>query len=185
VPSHRWWVSVLALLVGAIIVAAVTGCSDDGGETTSPTSTSSLDPGVTFENDVTVPTTAVPGATTTTAAPGEVQTTPREVPDEFPQGFPVPDGAEVEVGSTGTAEGERRVAVDYAIEQADPAEVFAFYEAAADEGGWNVLLNDTDGQGQQFVGQLVFETDTYVGNVLVSGDGGRGVLLTLTATMPA
>jgi hypothetical protein len=131
-----------------------------------------------------VPTTGAPGAPTTTAAPGEVETTPREVPDEFPRGFPVPDGATVEVGSTGTAEGERRVAVDYSIERADPAETFAFYEDAADEGGWNVLLNDTDSQGQQFVGQLVFETDTFVGNVLVTGDGHTGVLLTLTATMP-
>jgi hypothetical protein len=65
-----------------------------------------------------------------------------------------------------------------------PAEVFAFYEDAVADGGWNVLLKDTDGQGQDFIGQLVFETDTYVGNVLVSGDGDAGVLLTLTATVP-
>jgi hypothetical protein len=171
--------------LGLAAVLFVVGCSDDGGDDTSAaTSTSSVDPGVTFENDVTVPTTAAPGAPTTTADPGEVQTTPREVPEEFPRRFPVPEGAVVEVGSTGAAEGERRVAVDYSIEDAEPAETFAFYEDAADEGGWNVLLNDTDGRGQSFVGQLVFETDTFVGNVLVSGDGGAGVLLTLTATMP-
>ena len=173
----------LALGLAALLVLA--GCSDDdGGSDESATSTSSVDPGVTFENDVTVPTTAAPGAPTTTVAPGDVQTTPRQVPEEFPRGFPVPEDAVVEVGSTGTAEGERRVAVDYAIERADPAEVFAFYEDAAAEGDWNVLLNDTDGEGQDFVGQLVFETNAYVGNVLVSGNGARGVLLTLTATMP-
>jgi hypothetical protein len=177
----RRWRAAASLVVLFVVV----GCSsDDAEDAGTATSTSSLDPGVTFENDVTVPTTGAPGAPTTTAAPGEVETTPREVPDEFPRGFPVPDGATVEVGSTGTAEGERRVAVDYSIERADPAETFAFYEDAADEGGWNVLLNDTDSQGQQFVGQLVFETDTFVGNVLVTGDGHTGVLLTLTATMP-
>jgi hypothetical protein len=167
----------VALLLGA--------CSDDdGGSAEGATSTASLDPGVTFENDVTVPTTGAPGAPTTTARPGEVQTIPREVPAAFPRRFPVPDGAVVEVGSVGTAAGERRVAVDYALADTSPAEVFAFYEDAVADGGWNVLLKDTDGQGQDFIGQLVFETDTYVGNVLVSGDGDAGVLLTLTATMP-
>jgi hypothetical protein len=170
------------VLAAALLLGA---CSDDGGSADeAATSTSSLDPGVTFEDDVTVPTTAAPGATTTTAAPGEVETTPREVPEAFPEDFPVPEDATIEVGSVGSAEGEQRVAVDYSIARADPSEVFAFYEDAVGQAGWNVLLRDTDSQGQQFIGQLVFETDTFVGNVLVSGDGARGVLLTLTATMP-
>ena len=47
-----------------------------------------------------------------------------------------------------------------------------------------MLLDESDGRGRQLIGQIVFETDTYIGNVLVSGDGANGVLLTLTATMP-
>jgi hypothetical protein len=96
----------------------------------------------------------------------------------------VPDGAVVEVGSVGRAEGELRLAVDYSLAAADPGETFDFYADAVDEAGWSVLLTDTDGEGQDFIGQLVFETDRFVGNVLVSGDGGNGVLLTLTATIP-
>lgn len=165
-------------------VALLGACSgDDGGPAEAATSTSSLDPGVTFDNDVTIPSTVV-GGTTTTAAPGEVETTPRQVPADFPQGFPVPDDAVVEVGSTGSAEGERRVAVDYSIADTDPADTFAFYQDALADSGANVLLHDADGDGQDFIGQLVFETDTFVGNVLVSGDGESGVLLTLTATIP-
>jgi hypothetical protein len=175
--------AVAGLVLAALLLGA---CSDDGGDSSagSTTSTASLDPGVTFEDDITVPTTAVPGATTTTAAPGEVESTPRQVPRRFPDDFPVPEGAEVEIGSVGHADGELRLAVDYSIARTDPADTFAFYEDAVDEAGWNVLLDDTDGEGQDFIGQLVFETDTYIGNVLVSGDGSRGVLLTLTATMP-
>lgn len=169
-----------ALLAAALLLA---GCSgDDAPE--AATSTSTLDPGVTFEDDVTVPTTATPGATTTTTRPADVQTQPRQVPEEFPDDFPVPEDVTVEVGAVGRADGELRVSVDHSIARADPAEVFAFYQDAVEQAGWSVLLDDTEGQGRQFIGQLVFETDAYVGNVLVSGDGGRGVLLTLTATMP-
>ena len=168
-----------------VAVVALVGCGDDGaGEDAGTTSTSSLDPGVTFTDDVTVPSSGAPGAPTTTMRPGEVVSVPNEVPEQFPANFPVPEAAEVEVGSTGRAEGELRVAVDYAIDDERPQAVFDFYRTAIDQAGFAVLLEDSDGQGQDFVGQLVFETDTYVGNVLVSGDGDRGVLLTLTATMP-
>jgi hypothetical protein len=170
---------VVAVLVAAVALA---GCADDGaGEDAGTTSTVSLDPGVTFTDDVTVPSS---GAPTTTMRPGEVVSVPNEVPEQFPANFPVPEQAEVEVGSTGRAEGELRVAVDYAIDDERPQAVFDFYRTAIGEAGFAVLLEDSDGRGQDFVGQLVFETDTYVGNVLVSGDGDRGVLLTLTATMP-
>lgn len=172
------------MLAGALVLGACSG--DDGDSSEASTATSSLDPGVSFDNDVTVPTdgTGRPTATTVAVDPTEVETLPREVPEEFPGGFPVPEGATVDVGSIGRAEGELRVAVDYSIAQGPPADVFAFYtEAVADE-GWSVLLNDTDGEGQEFIGQLVFETDRFVGNVLVTGDGRRGVLLTLTATLP-
>ncbi len=172
---------------GAVLVAALTlvGCGDDGGGAAGGTTTTlTLDPGVTFSDDVTVPSSGPPGSPTTTIRSGEVVSVPNEVPEAFPRSFPVPEGAEVEVGSTGRAEGELRLAVDYAIADERPQAVFDFYRDAVDEAGFAVLLEDSDGQGQDFVGQLVFETDTYVGNVLISGDGGRGVLLTLTATMP-
>jgi hypothetical protein len=177
-PTSR---AALGLLAAALLLGA---CGGDDGDAGGATSTSSLDPGVTFEEDVTVPTTAPQGATTTTSGPGEVETQPNQVPEQFPADFPVPPDAVVEVGSSGAAEGEIRVAVDYAIARTDPAAVFAFYEQAVGEAGWSVLLSDTDGQGQSFVGQMVFETDTFVGNVLVSGDGVNGVLLALTATLP-
>jgi hypothetical protein len=174
--------------MGVAVVLLLGACSgDDDGSAGGATSTSSLDPGVTFENDVTVPSTAAPGrpgATTTTAATGDVATVPREVPAGFPTNFPVPDDAVVEVGSTGAVEGEQRFAVDYSIAATNPADVFAFYTEAIAEAGHSVLLSDTDGNGQSFIGQLVFETNAYIGNVLVSGDGDAGVLLTLTATAP-
>ena len=171
------------LVSGALLLGACGG--DDGGSASVSTSTSSLDPGVTFDDDVAVPTTGPgrPGATTT-AVPTEVETVAREVPAGFPADFPVPEDAVVEVGSTGAGEGELRFAVDYSIADTDPTVVFAFYEDAIAEAGHAVLLTDTDGAGQAFIGQLVFETDAYVGNVLVSGDGDAGVLLTLTATAP-
>lgn len=172
------------LLVAGLLLA---GCGDDGGGgggEASSTETTTLDPGVTFETDVTAPTTAAPGAGTTTVPEAlDVESEPGAVPGEFPGDFPVPEDAVVEVGSVGRAEGELRVAVDYAVD-ADPAEVLDFYRDAVDEAGHDVLLDDDDGTGRQFIGQLVFETDTYVGNVLVSADGADGTLLTLTATLP-
>jgi hypothetical protein len=170
------------LLAGALLLGA---CSDDDGSGAT-TSTSSLDPGVTFEEDITVPTdpSGRPTATTVPIDPGEVETLPREVPEQFPQNFPVPEGAVVEVGSVGHAEGELRVAVDYSLAGATPAEILDFYRQEIGERGWAVLLDESDGRGRQLIGQIVFETDTYIGNVLVSGDGANGVLLTLTATMP-
>jgi hypothetical protein len=175
------------VLAAALLLGACSG-DDDGASGTAEdtTSTSSLDPGVTFEDDVTVPTDAggQPSATTAPVDPDDVVSVPREVPEDFPADFPVPDDAAVEIGSVGSAEGEQRFAVDYTIARTDPADTFAFYEDAVDEAGWNVLLRDTDAEGQDFIGQLVFETDTFIGNVLVSGDGTGGVLLTLTATMP-
>lgn len=172
-----------ALLVAGLLLA---GCGDDGGGPgeTAPTETTTLDPGVAFESDVTAPTTAAPGAPTTTVPEAaDVESRPGEVPSEFPSGFPVPDVAVVEIGSVGRAEGELRVAVDYAVDD-EPSEVLDFYRDAVADAGHDVLLDDDDGAGQQFIGQLVFETDTYVGNVLVSGDGADGTLLTLTATLP-
>jgi hypothetical protein len=174
----------LLVAVGALLLGA---CSDDDGGSSAATSTSSLDPGVTFEDDITVPTNTdgEPTATTVAVDPADVETTPREVPDEFPESFPVPDDATVEVGSVGHATGELRVAADYSLADADPADTLDFYrDAIARHDDWNLLLDDADGRGQELIGQLVFETNSYVGNVLVSGDGDAGVLLTLTATLP-
>ena len=171
-------------LAGLLLLGA---CSDDDGGSAQPTSTSSLDPGVTFEDDVTVTTDASGSVVTTTVPiePDDVESTPREVPEEFPADFPLPgDDALVEVGTVGRAEGELRVSVDYSIERGDPFQTYDDYLRAIDQGGWPVLLDDSDGEGQEFVGQIVFETDAYVGNVLVSGDGDAGVLLSLTATLP-
>ncbi len=171
------------LVAGGLLLGA---CSDDGDDGSAATSTSSLDPGVTFE-DLTVPPTTPdgrPSATTVPVDPDDVEITPRQVPGRFPEDFPRPEGATVQVGSVGHAEGELRLAVDYSIDRGDPFETYDFYLRAIDQGGWPVLLDDSDGEGRDFIGQIVFETDTYVGNVLVSGDGRRGVLLTLTATLP-
>lgn len=170
--------------VGLMALLVLVGCGGDDGDGSGATSTTRLDPGVTFTDDITVPSSAAPGTPSTTTPPAEVETRPGEVPGRFPASFPVPDRAAVEVGSVGRAEGELRLAVDYTIDRGRPQEVFAFYRDAITEAGFSVLLEDSDGRGQDFVGQLVFETDTYVGNVLVSGDGERGVLLTLTATLP-
>jgi hypothetical protein len=177
-PTRSPWLVLLPL------AALLAGCGGDDGDaaSTPSTETTTLDPGVTFENDVTVPTGT--GPTTTTAAPADVVSRPGEVPNQFPESFPVPDGAEVEIGSVGQAEGEIRMAVDYTIANEDPAAVMDFYRQAVDDAGFSVLLDDDDGTGRNFVGTLVFETDTYIGNVLVSGDGSRGVLLSLTATLP-
>ena len=172
----------VTLALGGILLLGACSGDDDGG--VAATSTSSLDPGVTFDNEVTVPTTAPEGAPTTTVPLPEVETVPGEVPASFPDGFPVPEGAEVEVGSEGAVEGEIRVAVDYTVPGTDPADVHDFYVDAAAEEGWSVLLESSDGTGADFVGQLVFETDTFVGNVLVAGDGAGNTLLTITATLP-
>ncbi len=74
--------------------------------------------------------------------------------------------------------------MDYTIADELPAVVHDFYRDAVDEAGFTVLLDSDDGRGADYVGQMVFETTTFIGNVLVSGDGADGVLLTLTATLP-
>ena len=173
----------------ALATVLLAACGDDGGgESATPASeTTTLDPGVTFDQDVTVPSTVPPGASTTPAPPTTeppVQTEVGEVPPQFPEAFPVPEGAEVEVGSIGRVEGELRLAVDYTIADETPAAVHDFYRSAIDDAGFAVLLDSDDGQGADYVGQMVFETDAFIGNVLISGDGADGVLLTLTATLP-
>lgn len=178
-PTRRPWFALVPL------VGLLAGCSgDDGGAAnTSSTETTTLDPGVTFEEDVTVPT--GPGAaTTTTVLPGDVVSQPGQVPNQFPGSFPVPEGAEVEIGSVGHAEGEVRLAVDYTVADEDPAAVMDFYREAVADAGFSVLLDDEDGTRRDYIGTLVFETDTYIGNVLASADGAHGVLLSLTATLP-
>ncbi len=174
-----------------LLAVLLAGCSgDDGGDdaATSATETTTLDPGVTFDQDVTVPSAVPPGDTANPATPPTteppVQTEVGEVPARFPDTFPVPEGAEVEVGSIGRVEGELRLAVDYTVPEATPADIHAFYRDAVDQAGFTVLLDSDSGQGADYIGQMVFETDTFVGNVLVSGDGADGVLLTLTATIP-
>jgi hypothetical protein len=176
-PTRSPW------LVLVPLVALLAGCSGDDGDTAGSTSTetSSLDPGVTFDDDVTVP--SGPGASTTVPS-GEVESQPGEVPNRFPRHFPVPDGAEVEIGSSGHAEGELRLSVDYTIADEEPAAVMDFYRNAVGEAGYSILLDEEAGTGRDYIGTLVFETDTYVGNVLVSADGRRDVLLSLTATLP-
>ncbi len=174
-----------------LLAVLLAGCSgDDGGDdaATSATETTTLDPGVTFDQDVTVPSAVPPGDTANPATPPTteppVQTEVGEVPARFPDTFPVPEGAEVEVGSIGRVEGELRLAVDYTVPEATPADIHAFYRDAVDQAGFTVLLDSDSGPGADYIGQMVFETDTVVGNVLVSGDGADGVLLTLTATIP-
>lgn len=170
------------VLLAAVLLA---GCGDDGGGSATPASaTTTLDPGVTFDQDVTVPSTVPEGATTTVTTEPPVQTEVGEVPPRFPEEFPVPERAEVEVGSVGRVEGELRLAVDYTIADESPAAVHEFYRNAVDDAGFAVLLDSDNGRGANYIGQLVFETDTFIGNVLVSGDGADGVLLTLTATLP-
>lgn len=174
-----------------LVAVLLAGCSgDDGGDgaATSATETTTLDPGVTFDQDVTVPSAVPPGDTANPATPPTteppVQTEVGEVPARFPDTFPVPEGAEVEVGSIGRVEGELRLAVDYTIADQTPAAIHDFYRDEIDRAGFSVLLDSDSGQGPDYIGQLVFETDTFIGNVLVAGDGGDGVLLTLTATLP-
>jgi hypothetical protein len=166
----------------AVLLLLLAGCSDDGGE--AATSTTSLDPGVTFSDDITVPTDTAGRPTVPPTTVGDVTSTPGEIPEGFPEDFPIPEGAEVEIGSTGHAEGEQRLAVDLTLADTRPARVLDFYREAVDEAGWAVLLDDQDGRGQDFVGQLVFETDTFVGNVLVAADRRGDTILTLTATVP-
>ena len=184
-PTRR---ALAAATLAAVLLAACSG--DDGGgdgSATPASETTTLDPGGTFDQDVTAPS-AVPGGpqeppdSPTTEPP--VQTEAGEVPAEFPGDFPVPEGAEVEVGSVGQVEGELRLAVDYTIADETPSAVHAFYRDAVDQAGFTVLLDSDDGRGADYIGQMVFETDTFIGNVLVSGDGADGVLLTLTATIP-
>ena len=171
-----------------LVAVLLAGCSgDDGGDdaATAATETTTLDPGVTFDQDVTVPSAVPPGDTANPpSAEPPVQTEAGVVPDEFPAAFPLPEGAEVEVGSIGRVEGELRLAVDYTIADQTPAAIHDFYRDEIDQAGFSVLLDSDSGQGPDYIGQLVFETDTFIGNVLVAGDGGDGVLLTLTATLP-
>lgn len=174
-----------------LVAVLLAGCSgDDGGDdaATSATETTTLDPGVTFDQDVTVPSAVPPGDTANPATPPTteppVQTEAGVVPDEFPAAFPLPEGAEVEVGSIGRVEGELRLAVDYTIAGQTPAAIHDFYRDEIDQAGFSVLLDSDSGQGPDYIGQMVFETDTFIGNVLVAGDGADGVLLTLTATLP-
>ena len=177
-PTRSPW------LVLVPLVALLAGCSGDDGDAagSDSTATSTLDPGVTFEDDVTVPSGS--GASTTVPPEGDVVSVPGQVPDRFPGRFPVPDGAEVEIGSSGHAEGELRLSVDYTIAGEDPAAVMDFYRDAVTQAGYSILLDEESGTRRDYVGTLVFETDTYVGNVLVSADGRRDVLLSLTATLP-
>lgn len=178
----------LAAAVLAAALLSACGGGDDGDSAPPATETTTLDPGVTFDQDVTVPSALPPGGTANPATPPTteppVHTEVGEVPARFPDTFPVPERAEVEVGSVGQVEGELRLAVDYAIADETPAAVHDFYRDAIDEAGFTVLLDSDDGRGADYIGQMVFETDTFIGNVLVSGDGADGVLLTLTATIP-
>jgi len=178
------FVAALAALAAGVLLVGCGG-DDGGGESaTAASETTTLDPGVTFDQDVTVPSSVPAGATTTVAGEPPVQTEVGEVPPQFPEAFPVPEGAEVEVGSVGRVEGELRLAVDYTVADETPAAVHDFYRAAIADAGFTVLLDSDDGQGADYIGQMVFETDTFIGNVLVSGDGADGALLTLTATLP-
>ena len=176
----------LAAMAGAALLAA--GCGDrDDGDASATTDSVTLDPGVTFEDEVTVPTDAAgrPDPTATSMPTGaEVTTEVGQVPDRFPADFPIPEGAEVEIGSVGRAQGELRLSADFRMAESAPADVADFYREAIAEAGFAVLLDEQAGAGSGFVGQFAFETDAYVGNVLVSGDGEDGVLLVLTATLP-
>lgn len=181
---RRWPAAVGAVAAGLVLLTAA--CGDDGGGegAVATTTTATLDPGVTFpDTTTTTAPAATPGSSTTTTAPAQVESVPGEVPGGFPADFFVPEGAVVEVGSSGRAQGERRFAVDYRVD-ASPRSVHQDYQDALDTPGVTVLVDDESGSGDDYVAQLVFETDAYVGSVLIGGDGAGATILTLTATLP-
>jgi len=178
--SKRRFALALAATAGLLLA----GCGDEGlreevGE--------SSQAGPTFEDTITVPTTPDggidPDASTTTVGVEDVEVTPDDFPDGWPEDFPVPDDARVEQGAVTQAPGEERLVADLVIPEGTAEDVLEFYQDELRPPDFE-LLNDEGGEvGEVFVVQVTFRTDEYLGNVLATDDGDR-VTLTLQVTRP-
>lgn len=142
----RWSTLTAAALVAALVVGG-TACSDDDGDDAATTTTASSQG---FE--VTTP-------------EGQVSLSlDGELPPDWPEDFPLPEGAEAAgSGSLATEESGVRVGV-FSTDEA-PDEVFAFYTAESS-------LEPTEpselGAGEAFLGKVSIGGD-YDGSVTVAG----------------
>jgi hypothetical protein len=165
----------------AVVAIALAGCGDGSlqdevGEGVSET-------GPTFEDTITIPTTPegeIDPASTTTVGVEDVEVTPDEFPDGWPEEFPVPEDARVEQGAVTLAPGEERLVADLTIPEGMAQQVLEFYQDELRPPDFEIL---SDEGGEQGVVQVTFRTDDYLGNVLAT-DEDDGVTLTLQVTRP-
>jgi hypothetical protein len=164
VTGVRWWA---ALLVTLLVTAACAG----GDREPESTTTTAGDAGVAFPDPVTVPPTDA--STSSTTVDPQVTLSPG-APRGFPADFPRPDDAEVLVGSATMVGEDRVLSID--LTTTDTVDdVTGFYRGAVDDAGFTLLFDAAD--------NLRFETDDYVGDVLVTASGGT-TTIALTATLP-
>lgn len=154
------------LLLAMMLAVPVAGCGDDGATAT----TAPADTGVTFPDEVTLP----DGSPAPTTGADDLEIT-GSLPPGFPDDFPLPDGARIEFGSATVVGNDDVRSVDLAV-PGDAVAVAEFYRGVIDDAGFAVLYDE--------IGNLRFETDTFVGDVLISARDEDTVNLVLTATSP-
>jgi hypothetical protein len=178
VRPGRW-----RLTLAAAGILALTACGGDAEPDSAPDA-GPPDTGVTFPNQVTVPTSVADGtaSTTTTGAESDIDVS-TGAPRGFPTDFPRPDEADVVVGSA-TIVGEDRVLSLDLTTSRGLDEVVAFFRDAVGEADFAVLFDELDEQGRPPSADLRFETEEYVGDVFMTSTD-LGTSIVLTATMPA
>ena len=153
-----------ALLVGAVLLV---GCTQNDPE---------QDAREAIERATgSAPTTRAPGgSTTTTAAPAsdfEVDTTSGELPEGWPENFPLPEGDDVEI--VDSAKAGDVLTVTLHVPSMEPAELTAFYRQQLDAAGF-AILDESAG--------LTFDAGAYNGNVLIAP--GQGITTATLTVVP-
>ena len=158
---------VLASVIALTVAGGAAGC---GGDDEPSGGSVPVDTGVTFPDTVTLP----DGSPATTTATGDLEIT-GSLPPGFPDDFPLPDGARIEFGSATVVGNDDVRSVDLAV-PGDVVAVAQFYRDVIEDSGFAVLYDE--------IGNLRFETDSFVGDVLISARDEDTVNLVLTATSP-
>jgi hypothetical protein len=169
----------------ALVVAmALVACGGDDGGQAAPSSTGLPPPdtGVRLP-DIGPGSGSAPGGPEA-GAPPSVDLAVDELPAGWPDDFPIPEGAVIDLGSSTRIDGTRVLAGQLVVGDTSPAAIVEGYLEALDGDGYTLLRDRTTGTGGSAQGTLTFETKDYVGDVLaVTGDAAT-VALTLTATFP-